>query len=1117
MARPGAEQGLTSPTSLPALQIPDRPSLSCATTSHPDNSDHVTAGQSPAPSQRSRDSFSTALNSPSQIPVDFVELQPAPAAAVASLLPLPPSLRKSISVDSFVHYGRDHTAITTRPNRGHTGSSLDPPKGFDVTKKLDRDRRLLGRNRGASISTVGDDHDSVVGESDIERSDALNSPIDGFKHVSLKGQDKGKTFVSGGELPLPSRTPTLSTTSSMSSIMTTSPSSSTQESVPRMQSASSLQSMPRRGIPLASPAGRTRSGSLGGYTPSSNRRMVINTTMSPSETINQNLAVTLVVVGVAGCGKSMVIRKGLRGYGLSDPSVPLLGSQLASRYTRRVGKLPRTDNTRECPLNIIEVDIPLSIPDTSVSTVNFLPEAPRVDGVLICYDASDEQSFRPVEALLRGYRALQLPTVVLACKSDLSRRIDPQAALDILQQYDVGLVEVHNADDVGKEKMRRSFDWLLKAVLRDRRSSRSEFEDYRNPASPDILVLPPWEKWESSRTVTPTVASSTSTHGSVQAPATHIPLPQYPAPLPSIPASRTTTPNPPTRARSTSDLLSAQEKLHSQDSHGVDDSETSNPSMAGHEESNTSADSSNGHVVSADVPKEVSEEKKASKIKDSRPAQWATLDELLDKLLFLGVSGDDPTYITHFLLTYRRFASPRSLLLAMQKRMRQLDSPSGDPMFACYAQMRICHLLELWIRDYPYDFAVRGTAGALSALIKSIISKTYLLHYGSDFLPFLEVLPNLVDVDAAWALKVEDLADESDDSYSLLDDDDESASKSEVDSTSNLNASSSTMKGKPATGFRERKGSLPLSARALLPQINHVSEDPTPKEQLKMLQRLAQEVNATDPEEIAQEITRLESKLFLQIRPRHWLNYTFVSGKKDPEVDAIARFNSVSNHLADWVVSLILCHDKARARAKQIEKFVDIAQKLRTLNNYSALRAFVAGINNATFPGDQTMEQFKTKAPDQAKNLQSWDVLLQHIRSHRAYRLALRNTKGACIPALEVHISDLIRSHEGNDDFHSDDATKVHWGKFNMMGRFITNTTQCQAQCLSTTDYNFVERQNITTMLQCNFLMDEEMQKSRIAPPDVDFDEYRPAPPRPLRDPPQQPKDVAILRRLLFW
>jgi hypothetical protein len=80
----------------------------------------------------------------------------------------------------------------------------------------------------------------------------------------------------------------------------------------------------------------------------------------------------------------------------------------------------------------------------------------------------------------------------------------------------------------------------------------------------------------------------------------------------------------------------------------------------------------------------------------------------LEKLLFLAVSGDgapflsirrpaalklvsflvDPAYISHFLLTYRRFASPRSVVLAMQKRMRWLDQPSADPMFACFAQMR---------------------------------------------------------------------------------------------------------------------------------------------------------------------------------------------------------------------------------------------------------------------------------------------------------------------------------------------------------------------------------------------------------------------------------------------
>ncbi|KIY71610.1 ras GEF [Cylindrobasidium torrendii FP15055 ss-10] len=854
--------------------------------------------------------------------------------------------------------------------------------------------------------------------------------------------------------------------------------------VPRMQSSSSLQSMARRTAPP--PTARSRSGSLGVLPPSSSRRVTAMTIQQ----LDHPLTMTLVVVGTPGCGKSTVIRKGLKGFQLSEPTPSLPGTH-ALRYTKRIGRLPRTDEPQDCPLIIIEVDIPTAISDT-LSAMDLLPEPTRIDGVLICYSASDEPSFRPVEALLRGYRQLQLPTVVVACKSDLPKAVDPLTSVEILLQYDVGLIEVNNTSDAGTGKMRRSFDWLLKAVLRDR--LRNQLDDYRNPASPNLVANHP--AWES--------ASRTST-------------PVGPLPTPSSTSTSTRHGRTPSRVPSADTLSSGAE--HTLSTHSIPESQVptlpldqETPASTEHDHSDhppTQSEEALGHISS--------DERKPPRRQDARPAQWATLDELLDKLLFLAVSGDDPTYITHFLLTYRRFASPRSVLLAMQKRMRQLDSPSGDPMFACYAQMRICHLLEVWIRDYPYDFAVRGTAGALSALIKSIISKTYLLHYGSDFLPFLEMLPSLVDKDADWAHKADEIEVESDDSYSLLEDDDDKSPDTSPKAKQSQ-TTSSPVKDKLPAAQRERKGSLPLTAKALLPSLENTlafeQAPETPKQQLKELQRLAAEVNLTDPEELAKEITRLEAKLFLDIEPRHWLHYTFVSGKKDPEVNSIARFNNVSNHLADWVVSLILCHDKPRMRAKQIEKFVEIAQKLRSLNNYSALRAFVAGINNATYPGDPTLDQFKSRCPEQAKNLQSWDVLLQHIRAHRAYRLALRNTKGACIPALEVHISDLIRSHEANPDMSTNDPSRIHWGKFNMIGRFITSTTQCQAQCRSTQDYNFSERPDLRNMLLVNCLMDNEMQKSRITPPDGEYDDYRPA--RPQRDP-SAPRDVAILRRLLFW
>jgi threonyl-tRNA synthetase len=95
--------------------------------------------------------------------------------------------------------------------------------------------------------------------------------------------------------------------------------------------------------------------------------------------------------------------------------------------------------------------------------------------------------------------------------------------------------------------------------------------------------------------------------------------------------------------------------------------------------------------------------------------------------------------------------------------------------------MSICRLLADWIHDYPHDFAVRDTAGALSALVKSIIAKTHLIHYGLEFLPFLEVLPNLVDQDTIWALKVEGPTYESDDSYSIFEEDEDLAMPARTD------------------------------------------------------------------------------------------------------------------------------------------------------------------------------------------------------------------------------------------------------------------------------------------------------------------------------------------------
>ena len=133
----------------------------------------------------------------------------------------------------------------------------------------------------------------------------------------------------------------------------------------------------------------------------------------------------------------------------------------------------------------------------------------------------------------------------------------------------------------------------------------------------------------------------------------------------------------------------------------------------------------------------------------------------------------------------------------------------------------------------------------------------------------------------------------------------------------------------------------------------------------------------------------------------------------------------------------------------------------------------------------------------------------------------------------EIHLSDLIRAHEGNPDYQDDDPSKIHWAKFNMMARFIDVITQCQDGCRASEQFRDLERLRLQepwylrwesdTMLMSlevglSVFVDaynltqhtHQMQRSRIAPPDTDGS-YEPSRPH------HQSRDAAAIRRIFFW
>ena len=85
-----------------------------------------------------------------------------------------------------------------------------------------------------------------------------------------------------------------------------------------------------------------------------------------------------------------------------------------------------------------------------------------------------------------------------------------------------------------------------------------------------------------------------------------------------------------------------------------------------------------------------------------------------------------------------------------------------------------------------------------------------------------------------------------------------------------------------------------------------------------------------------------------------------------------------------------------------MERFIELVAKLRTLNNYSGLRAVKTGINNATYPNDEIMMMLRDNKPKLYRQFLGWEILLNSVSNHRAYRMAIKNTSGPGIPDMYV-------------------------------------------------------------------------------------------------------------------
>merc|ERR1719222_83002 len=188
----------------------------------------------------------------------------------------------------------------------------------------------------------------------------------------------------------------------------------------------------------------------------------------------------------------------------------------------------------------------------------------------------------------------------------------------------------------------------------------------------------------------------------------------------------------------------------------------------------------------------------------------------------------------------------------------------------------------------------------------------------------------------------------------------------------------------------------------------------------------------------AQQITAMDNELFKRVIPHQCLGSVWSSKSRERDaatvVATIEQFNAVSYR----VISTVLIDSEARPsqRARVISAWVDVAQELRVLKNFSSLKAIVSGLQSN--PVYRLKKAWATIAKDKLEIFEELARIFSEENNAVAQRelLVREGTAKFADTAGEKdhHLQKVLQKHVEN-------SRAISYGTIPYLGTFLTDLT----------------------------------------------------------------------------
>mmetsp|Transcript_13325 Transcript_13325/g.40213 ORF Transcript_13325/g.40213 Transcript_13325/m.40213 type:complete len:1021 (-) Transcript_13325:3162-6224(-) len=191
-------------------------------------------------------------------------------------------------------------------------------------------------------------------------------------------------------------------------------------------------------------------------------------------------------------------------------------------------------------------------------------------------------------------------------------------------------------------------------------------------------------------------------------------------------------------------------------------------------------------------------------------------------------------------------------------------------------------------------------------------------------------------------------------------------------------------------------------------------------------------------EEMARQLTLLEFSLLKKVTAPEIQSQNWTKNKKRaPNISAVIKH---FNKMGQWVATEVLTTSVKENREAVIRKFIEIADHLREMQNYSTCLAIMSGLSHTSVSRlKRTWKSIPKKSRELLNDLYR---LIRPDDNYASYRAALAASNPPVIPYLGLWLRDLTHIEDGMPS--EDEHHRFNFHKLRLIGDIFLSIRACQ-------------------------------------------------------------------------